>query len=323
MMSYTDRHFRQLLRLISPHALLYTEMVVSSALVKGDARHLLTHSEDAPCALQLGGSDPVELQAAAQMGQEAGYQEINLNVGCPSDRVQSGRIGACLMAEPALVADCYSAMAEGVSIPVTIKSRIGIDDQDDYASFRRFISSLYHVGCRIFIVHARKAILSGLSPRENREIPPLKYDYVRRIKQEFPDCTVILNGGLNDVDAVKQALPSVDGVMLGRAVCADPWLLAELEFALFANQVPDRLSILSSYREYIAQQMDKGENFKHMARHLLVFFTGCPGARSYRRHLSSHMFSEDAGIALISEAIAVAGLDRLAPAQVALEQTGT
>jgi len=319
MMGYTDRHYRKLLRLISPNAVLYTEMVVASALTVGNATSLLTHGDDAPCVLQLGGNDPRELAQAAKLGEAAGYQAINLNVGCPSDRVQSGTFGACLMAQPALVADCIAAMQDAVTVPVTVKTRIGIAERhanhehpEDFEFFRHFVETVHAAGCRTFIIHARKAILSGLSPRENREIPPLRYDFVYRIREAFTDATFILNGGLKTVDAVTDALSRVDGVMLGRIACSNPLMLADLEVEIFQNRMADRLSILADYRDYIDQQMHEGENFRHMVRHLLGLFNGCTGARAFRRHLSEHMTRDDAGSSLIDDALQISGVHRQA-----------
>jgi tRNA-dihydrouridine synthase A len=322
MMGCTDRHCRYLLRLISPNSLLYTEMVVTGALIHGNAQHFLAHEGDAPCAIQLGGSDPTELAQSARMAEDAGYQELNLNVGCPSDRVQYGGIGACLMAQPQLVADCVSAMRAVVDIPVTVKSRIGIDDEDSFESFERFIDVVRQGGCDTFIVHARKAILTGLSPKENREIPPLKYNYVYDIKQRFPDMTFILNGGLKDVDTTLDELNRVDGVMLGRAPYSNPWLLAELEAAIFDTPLPDRFEVLAQYRDYMDHNIAEGQHFKHMAQHLLGLFSGCRGARAFRRHMSENMFREDANCEIIDNALAVSGLTR-DDTQVQLERTGT
>lgn len=314
MMGYTDRHYRQLLRMISPHAVLYTEMIVSGALLHGDATRFLAHGDDAPCALQLGGSEPAALAQCARMAEDAGYQEVNLNVGCPSDRVQSAAIGACLMAEPELVGESIAAMQAKVGIPVTVKTRIGIADkvqtEDDYAFFHRFVDRVYAAGCRVFIIHARKAVLSGLSPRQNREIPPLRYDFVYRIREAFPECTFILNGGLQDPAAICAQLDNVDGVMLGRIACAEPWILAALEAEVFANPRPDRLSIVGSYRDYVEREMATGQQFKHMARHLLGVFNGYPGARAFRRYLTDSMMRPDAHAGLIDEALAVSGVDR-------------
>ncbi|MEX0942149.1 MAG: tRNA dihydrouridine(20/20a) synthase DusA [Pseudomonadales bacterium] len=313
MMGCTDRHFRYLLRMISPHALLYTEMVVTGALIHGNAGQFLAHEKDGPCALQLGGSNPSDLATCARMAEDAGYQEVNLNVGCPSDRVQYGSIGACLMAEPALVGDCLATMRDAVRIPVTVKSRIGIDDHDDYEYFHRFIETVQAAGTDVFIVHARKAILRGLSPRENRQIPPLKYDFVYRAQADFPAATFVLNGGIDNVETALTELSRVDGVMLGRAPYANPWLLADLEQALHGTAYPtntDRLRILAEYRNYVDAEIAKGENFKHMGRHLLGYFTGYPGARAFRRYLSEHMFKNTAPASLIDDALLASGLVR-------------
>ncbi|XOV89309.1 MAG: tRNA dihydrouridine(20/20a) synthase DusA [Pseudomonadota bacterium] len=309
MMGCTDRHCRYLFRLLSDHALLYSEMVVTGALLYGRTSHFLDHAGDEPCALQLGGSNPSELRTCARLAESAGYQEVNLNVGCPSDKVQNGGIGACLMAEPALVADCVAAMASAVEIPVTVKCRIGIDDKDSFEFFADFVDTVHAAGCRVFIVHARSAILAGLSPKENREIPPLKYDYVFRIREAFPDTTFVLNGGLNTLDDVNRVLPQTDGVMLGRAPYANPWLLTELEQALYGTAVPDRLAVLAEYQQYIDRAIADGHHFKHMAKHLLGYFTGCRGARAFRRYMSGHMFTEQADSSILERALAEAGLD--------------
>ena len=302
MMGCTDRHFRYLLRLMSPHALLYTEMVTTGALVHGQAENFLIHHADEPVGLQVGGSDPAQLGLSAQMCEQAGYQEINLNVGCPSDRVQTGGIGACLMATPALVATCFQAMQCSVSIPVTIKSRIGIDDLDSYAHFSDFIGTLYTAGCRIFIVHARKAFLSGLSPKDNREIPPLKYDYVYQIQKEYPEADFILNGGIKTTDQAMAALAVLPGVMLGRAIYQNPFLLTELDSTLYQSAQPDREAIIAQYRDYMIMQLAQGTRLKYMTRHLLGLYLGLPGARAYRRFLSENMFAETAGIDVFDSA---------------------
>lgn len=304
MMGCTDRHCRFLFRQLSPNALLYSEMLTSSALIHGDTDRLLEHAGDEPAVLQLGGSNPGELARAAKLVEQAGYQEVNLNCGCPSDRVQQGGIGACLMGEPALVAECFRAMSEAVSIPVTIKSRIGIDDQDNYEFFRDFVRHIHDAGCRHFQVHARKAVLSGLSPKENREIPPLRYDYVRQIQQEFPDTEFVLNGGIATIEQVSELLQEFPGVMLGRAPYSNPYLLAELETHIFKTELVDRYVALSNYRSYMVEQEAKGVHIKHMAKHLLGLFTGLPGARAFRRHLSTHMFQEDATVSVIDDAVA-------------------
>lgn len=302
MMGCTDRHCRFLFRLLSPRIMLYSEMITSAALINGDRQRLLQHSDDSPCAVQLGGSDPQALAQAARMVEDAGYQEVNLNCGCPSDRVQQGGIGACLMAEPDLVADCYRAMASSVSIPITIKSRIGIDDQDSFDFFATFIGKIYEAGCRTFHIHARKAILTGLTPKENREIPPLKYDYVSDIAKLFPDAAFSINGGIRDAAGSLQLLEQYDGIMLGRAPYANPYLLNELDQAVHAGEARSRFDVMQQYVDYAKVEQAGGTHIKHIAKHLLGLFTGFPGARAYRRHLSNHMFSEGASPDVILEA---------------------
>ncbi len=303
MMGCTDQHCRYLFRLLSPNSLLYSEMIVTGALVQGDAAHFLAHQQDEPAAVQLGGSNSNELAACAVLIEEAGYQEINLNVGCPSDRVQQGGIGASLMAEPELVADCFSAMQSSVSIPVTIKCRIGIDDKDSYSFFADFIHQVHDSGCRTFIVHARKAVLNGFSPKDNREIPPLKYNYVYDIQAAYPDTTFILNGGLKTGDQVREQLQIVKGVMLGRAVYSNPYLLTELETQVFGTPAPGRNLVAESYRDYMNARINSGTHLKHMVKHVLGLFSGLPGARAYRRYLSENMFSNDAGIEVFDSAL--------------------
>ncbi len=311
MMGCTDRHCRYLLRLLSPNALLYSEMIVTGALIHGDAAHFLDHQSDEPAALQLGGSNPADLATCARLIAQAGYQEINLNVGCPSDRVQYGGIGACLMAEPDLVAGCFSAMQSAVSIPVTVKCRIGIDDSDGFNFFRDFIRPSYDAGCRVFIVHARKAMLAGLSPRDNREIPPLHYDYVHRIQDEFPAAVFILNGGLKTRTESVAELARIPGIMLGRAIYSSPWLLAELEQDIHGTPLPDRFDVIESYRQYMIMQAAQGEHIKHMAKHLLGYFRGLPGARAFRRYLSENMFHDKAGIEVLDQALSLVGTTNL------------
>ena len=307
MMGCTDRHCRYLLRLMAPGTLIYTEMVVASALVHGDTDHFLAHHGDAPCALQVGGSDPQQLAQIAPLIETAGYQEINLNVGCPSDRVQYGGIGACLMATPGVVADCIAAMQSAVSIPVTVKCRIGIDQSDSYENFRAFVDTVAQSGCQVFIVHARKAILKGLSPRDNRKIPPLRYDYVRRIKQELPDLTFVLNGECQHHNAVS-LLREVDGLMYGRSAYNDPWMLARLDSQLFSTTLPPREEVMEAYLNYMSDQLDRGVALKHMARHLLGFYAGCKGARKFRRLLSEGMFSASADVHTVVRAIQDSGV---------------
>lgn len=303
MMGCTDRHCRFLFRLLSPNALLYSEMLTSSALIHGDTERLLAHHGDEPAVLQLGGSDPADLARAAALAEKAGYQGVNLNCGCPSDRVQQGGIGACLMAEPRLVAECYLAMQAAVSIPVTIKSRTGIDDQDSYEFFQRFITTVYDAGCRHFDIHARKAYLSGLSPKENREIPPLQYEFVSRIQRALPDADFVLNGGIRTVQEAVSLLNQHRGVMLGRAPYNAPFLLAELDHALFGTPVPAHSAVISAYSRYMAVEIEQGTHIKHMAKHLLGLFNGMPGARAFRRHLSTHMYADNAGLAVLEDAV--------------------
>ena len=304
MLDWTDRHCRYLLRLISPHTWLYTEMVTVGALLRGDReRHLAYNPEEHLVALQLGGSDPADLARCASLGEQWGYDEINLNVGCPSDRVQSGRFGACLMKEPALVADCVAAMAEAVDIPVTVKHRIGVDTRDSYEELARFVATVRGAGCRTFIIHARKAWLSGLSPKENREIPPLMYDYVYRIKRDFPQSTIIVNGGVRTVEETHVHLQHTDGVMLGREAYRNPWILAQLEAALWEHETPDRRAITEAYMAYIQREMTKDVDLKHMTRPILALFQGVPGAKAWRRHLSEHAHRWVAGVEVVREAL--------------------
>ena len=304
MMDWTDRHCRYFHRLLSPHARLYTEMVTSAALVRGRQLRLLEHSQqEHPVALQLGGSDPQELAQAARHGAEAGYDEINLNVGCPSDRVQSGRFGACLMREPALVGDCVKAMRDAVSVPVTVKCRIGVDDQDDYADLQHFTETMLEAGVEVLVVHARKAWLKGLSPKENREIPPLDYRRVYRLKREFSQLVVVINGGITTAEAVREHLLHVDGVMLGRAAYHDPYVLARVEHALHGVPLPSRESVLQHLRPYVEAELARGTALKHIGRHLLGLYQGEPGARGFRRILSEGAHRDGAGWALIEQAM--------------------
>jgi tRNA-dihydrouridine synthase A len=290
MMDWTDCHCRFVHRLFSPHALLYTEMIVSTALLRGDARRLLEHHPaEHPVALQLGGCDPKELAAAAKIGAAAGFAEINLNVGCPSDRVKNGSFGACLMLRPALVADCVRALRDATSLPVTVKCRIGIDDRDDYEFFAAFVTAVTAAGIDALNVHARVAILGGLSPKENREIPPLKHDYVHRLKRERPELTVILNGGLSQVAEVRSHMAEgVDGVMLGRAVYHRPALLAELEQTLIDPdwQVPEPRDIIERVVAYAKLCARRGIRLHSITRHMHGLMAGREGARAWRRFLS-------------------------------------
>lgn len=290
MMAFTDRHCRFFHRLFAPHALLYTEMIVATALVRGNARRLLDHdAEEHPIALQLGGCNPEELAAAARIGTAAGFAEINLNVGCPSDRVKHGSFGACLMLNPALVADCVRSMRQSTSLPVTVKCRIGIDARDDYEFFAAFADAVAAAGVDALIVHARAALLGGLSPKENREIPPLKHDYVHRLKGERPGLTLILNGGLSDAAQARAHLAAgLDGVMLGRAAYQRPSLLAELERALIDAdwRIPEAGEVIERMVGYARKQARNGVRLHSITRHMHGLMAGREGARAWRRFLS-------------------------------------
>jgi tRNA-dihydrouridine synthase A len=286
MMDRTDRHLRYLLRLIAPHARLYTEMITARALLHGDAERLLRFDgAEHPVALQLGGSEPDELARAARMGAAAGYDEINLNVGCPSDRVQAGCFGAALMLEPTRVAQCVQAMRAAVEVPVTVKTRLGVDHHDSYEFVRDFLAEVAAAGCSTFVVHARKAWLSGLSPKENREIPPLDYARVHRLKREFPALTIVINGGFVTLaDSVAQ-LEHVDGVMLGRAAIQDSWLLARIDEHLFGGPAPSESAVLEAFERYVARELERGTPLRAMTRHLLGMRSGRAGGRRWRRGL--------------------------------------
>lgn len=302
MMAHTDRHFRYFMRIISPHALLYTEMITTGALIHGDRQRFLEHHADEyPLAIQLGGSDPTDLAICAVIAEEAGYDEVNLNVGCPSDRVQSGRFGACLMAEPELVAEGVAKMSQHVDIPVTVKTRIGIDDRDSYEELTAFINCVKQAGCNTFIIHARKAWLNGLSPKENREVPPLQYEIVYQLKKDFPDLDLIINGGFTTQDSILEQFEHVDGVMIGRAAYQNPYLLAEIEQLLFGIEMPllSRNEILERFVDYIQQNLDAGIYLGHMTRHILGLFLGQPGARAYRRYISENSYKEGAGVEVV------------------------
>lgn len=291
MMDYTDRHARYLLRLISRHTLLYTEMVTALAVVRGDsARQLEFDAAEHPVALQLAGADPGELAQAARLGADYGYDEINLNVGCPSPRVRSGRFGACLMAESATVAQCVRAMRGQVDVPVTVKTRVGIDHHDSYAELCAFIETVAEAGCRTFIVHARKAWLQGLSPRQNREIPPLDFPRVHRLKRDYPDLEIVINGGIRTLDEVERELLTMDGVMVGRAVFDNLWLVADADRRLFCDPrpSPDRRAVLEAYAQYCEREMARGMRLAHLTRHLMGLVQGLPGARRFRRRLSEN-----------------------------------
>jgi tRNA-dihydrouridine synthase A len=309
MMDWTDRHCRFFHRLLSARALLYTEMVTAAAILHGDRDRLLGFSaEEHPVALQLGGSDPARLHEAAAIGEQFGYDEINLNVGCPSDRVQEGRFGACLMGEPALVADCVAAMRNSVRLPVTVKCRIGIDDQDSEADLERFVAAVAGAGCRTFIVHARKAWLQGLSPKENREVPPLDYGRVYRLKAAHPEIEIVINGGIASLDEAEAHLQKVDGVALGRAAYQNPYLLAEADRKLFGDTgtPPTRRAVLERLIPYVARHIAAGGRLNNVVRHILGLYHGRPRARAFRRHLSEQAPREGAGVEVLIEAMAIA-----------------
>jgi len=288
MLDWTDRHCRYFHRLISSKVLLYTEMVTTPAILRGDEeKHLGFSPEEHPVALQLGGSDPEALAACARIAADRGYAEINLNVGCPSDRVQKGRFGACLMKEPELVARCFEAMQSAVDIPVTIKSRIGVDDDDSYESFAAFIETVKAAGCQTFIVHARKALLKGLSPKQNRTVPPLKYHYVHDLKAAHPDLEIILNGGLESVDMVQQEMQHIDGVMIGRAFWNAPWLIHDIHqhLELGTGCAKNRDEVLLAYTDYCAQMVGQGLSLHWLIRPILGLFHGFPGNKKWKSHL--------------------------------------
>jgi tRNA-dihydrouridine synthase A len=306
MMEWTDRHCRMFHRALSRHAMLYTEMVTAAAVIHGDRERLIGFdAAESPVGLQLGGSDPAALARAAAYAQAFGYDEVNLNCGCPSDRVQSGRFGACLMAEPELVARCFAAMQESVSIPVTVKCRIGIDDQDEDAALDRFVGEVAGAGCRSFIVHARKAWLQGLSPRQNRDVPPLNHARVHRLKAGRPELEVIVNGGIGSLDAADDHLQRVDGVMLGRTAYHEPWVLADVDRRVFGavNPAGSRRQAIEAWLPYVDSQLARGVPLNAMTRHVLGLFNGLPGARAFRRHLSETAHRPGAGVEVLERAV--------------------
>lgn len=307
MMECTDRFARYLLRLISRRCLLYTEMVPAAAIAHGKhARFLPFHEAEHPLAVQFGGSDESELAECARWAGRYGYDEVNLNIGCPSDRVRSGQFGACLMAEPARVAGLIRAMRNATDLPVTVKTRIGIDDMDDYADLRAFVDRVADSGCTHFIIHARKAWLQGLSPKQNRDVPPLRYDSVYRLKQERPDLEIVINGGIASIDEAQAHLEQVDGVMLGRAAYHTPWILADVDRRLFGatGDGPDRLTVYRDYLQFVDAELRRGTALSAMSRHLLGLFQGVPGARRFRRHISENAHRPDAGRAVLEDAVA-------------------
>ncbi|WP_126877385.1 tRNA dihydrouridine(20/20a) synthase DusA [Paraburkholderia kururiensis] len=305
MMDWTDRHCRAFHRFVSRHTWLYTEMVTTGALIHGDvARHLAFTPEEAPVALQLGGSEPDDLARAARLGEQWGYDEINLNCGCPSERVQRGAFGACLMNEPQLVADCVKAMRDVVSVPVTVKHRIGVDAVEEYGFVRDFVGTVAEAGCNVFIVHARNAILKGLSPKENREIPPLKYEYAYQLKRDFPQLEIVINGGIKTLDEVAMHLEHVDGVMLGREAYHNPYVLADVDARFYGSTAaaPSRAEVEARLVEYCATELARGTYLGAMTRHALGLYRGVAGARGWRRVLSDSRKLAARDLAIFDEA---------------------
>ena len=307
MMDWTDTHCRAFHRVLAPHARLYSEMVHANAVIHGDRTRLLAMDpSEHPVALQLGGSEPALLAQAARIGAEHGFDEINLNCGCPSDRVQAGRFGACLMREPALVAESVAAMIEAVpGTPVTVKCRLGVDDDHEWDRFLAFIDTIFDAGCRMFVVHARNAWLQGLSPKENREVPPLRYDWAYRLKQERPDLQVIVNGGIADAAEATAHLDHVEGAMLGRAAYHSPYLLHELDVAWFGGELRTRGALLRAYRPYVEAQLAQGVFLKHIVRHILGLFAGQPGGRAFRQVLSEGAHKPGADWSLVEHALSL------------------
>ncbi len=305
MMGWTDKHDRYFLRLISPHALLYTVMITTGALTHGKKFDLLEYNEEEhPLALQLGGSDPKDLAICAKLAEDYKYDEINLNCGCPSDRVQKGQFGACLMTTPKLVAECVDAMKQATDIPVTIKNRIGIDDQDSYQFLTDFVGTIAKKGCKTFYIHARKAWLQGLSPAQNRDIPPLNWERAYKLKQDFPDLEIILNGGVKTIEHINEALKHLDGVMIGREAYQNPYFLAEIEREIFKNDnVLDRDGVLEALYPYIEKELQSGTPIKDITRHILGLYKGCKGSRKWRQYLSEHAYKPDADLNVVLEAL--------------------
>ncbi|MCE3252922.1 MAG: dusA [Cellvibrio sp.] len=307
MMEWSTSDCRTFWRLLTKKAVLYTEMVTTGALLHGDKSRFLDYNAcEHPLALQLGGSDPIALAECARIAEDWGYDEVNLNCGCPSDRVQNGMIGACLMAEPGLVADCIAAMQNAVKIPVTVKHRIGIDDMDDYEGLVKFVSIVAETGCHTFIVHARKAWLKGLSPKENREVPPLQYDKVYQLKQDFPHLNIIINGGITTIEQSKSLLGHVDGVMIGREAYSNPYLLAQVDQQIYGIDSPivSREQVIQEFMVYCVHELAKGARLNHLTRHILGLYQGLPGARQFRRVISEQAHKPGAGIEVLERALA-------------------
>lgn len=313
MLDVTDRHCRAFLRLFSPNFRLYTEMKVVGSIIHGDRKRLLDFdSVEHPLALQLGGCEPEKLALCSRLAGQWGYDEVNLNTGCPSDRVRNAQFGACLMAKPKLVAECVKAMMDAASVPVSVKTRIGIDDMDSYQHLSNFVGEIARSGCRNFIIHARKAWLKGLSPKENRTIPPLDYDVVYKIKTDFPELNIVVNGGICNINQIKTHLQWTDGVMMGREACQNPWILKEIDRYFFCdknrsgekcNETPLRGDYVRAFFPYIENQLTRGVYLRHITRHILGLYHGQPGARSWRRHLSVNGPRTNAGIETIQQAL--------------------
>jgi len=309
MMDWTDRHCRYFHRILSPHAVLYTEMVTTGALLYGDKERFLAYNpEEHPLVLQLGGSAPEDMAKCAALAAEVGFKEININVGCPSDRVQNGRIGACLMLEPKLVAQCVSYMRDKVDIPITVKTRIGIDDNDSFEFLCEFVETVEEAGCNTFVIHARKAILSGLSPKENRTIPPLNYGRAYELKKKFPQLAIVINGGIQTVGDIQQHWEQVDGVMIGREAYNNPYFLAKIEHELYQQQLLSREEVLNKFLPYVEAQLNLGVRLQSITRHILGLFAGQPGGKHWRRYLSENARHDGAGTDVL-----LAALDAMAP----------
>lgn len=307
MLDWSDRHFRYMVRLISKHQLLYTEMVTTGAIIHGKGDYLSYNDEEHPLALQLGGSNPADLAVCAKRAQEYGYDEVNLNVGCPSDRVQNGRFGACLMAEPKLVAECVDAMRAVVDIPVTVKHRIGIDELDSYQFLTDFVGEVSDAGCETFIVHARKAWLNGLSPKQNREIPPLNYDRVYQLKRDFSDLIISINGGITSLEQANAHLEHVDGVMIGREAYQNPYVLAGVDSEIFGDEreILSRHQVVEQMLPYIEKHLQNGGKLNHISRHMLTLFMGMTGAKQWRRYISENATKKGAGLEVIEHALSL------------------
>ncbi|SHH95240.1 tRNA dihydrouridine(20/20a) synthase DusA [Ferrimonas marina] len=306
MLDWTDRHYRFFARLISRQALLYTEMVTTGAIIHGKGDYLAFNEEEHPVALQLGGSNPADLAHCAKLAQQRGYDEVNLNVGCPSDRVQNGRFGACLMAEPQLVAECVKAMQDVVDIPVTVKTRIGIDEQDSYGFLTDFVGTVSDAGCDIFTIHARKAWLQGLSPKENREIPELIYERAYQVKRDFAQLNISVNGGIKTLEECEAHLEHLDGVMVGREAYQDPYMMAAVDARLYGDDRPvlSRAEVVEQMIPYLERHIANGGRANHVTRHMLGLFNGMPGARQWRRYLAQNAHLPGTGAEVLSQALA-------------------